>query len=147
MRTTDFSRMPAQGQGTSMFIGATRYRGPLAMLRLLPRWIRLRRDMMRIRGYCWHRIYWQFPFTMGTVAVFADRDAMLRFARTRQHRTMMQWATDGTRNATGGFIRLYTADPDGYSAGIWRAEDSEMAAVTHFAPLTREQPGPGPAVR
>jgi hypothetical protein len=142
MRTTDFSRAPAQGQGEALFIGATRYRGPLAILRLLPRWVRLKRDMRRFRGYCWHRIYWEFPSTLGTIAVFTDRDAMLRFARSRHHRELMQWVTDGTHNATGGFIRLYAADPVGYSAGVWRVEDRLMAHVPHFTALSQEESGP-----
>jgi hypothetical protein len=146
MRTTDFSHAPAQGQGEALFIGATRYRGPLAMLRLVPRWVRFRRDLRRFRGYRWHRIYWQFPYTLGTIAVFADRDAMLRFARSRHHRALMQWVTDGDRNATGGFIRLHTADPVGYSAGVWRVEDQRMAHATHFTALSHEQSGP-PVVR
>lgn len=148
MRTTDFSRAPAVARGGAMFVGATRYRGPLTLLRLLPRWLRMVRDLKRVRGYCWHHVYWQPPFTLGTIAAFTDRDAMLRFARTREHRALMSWVTDGRRNATAGFIRLYTADPGGYSNGRWRAEGDEMAAIDHFTPLSRESAGPPvPVVR
>jgi hypothetical protein len=142
MRTTDFSRGPAQAQATALFIGANRHAGLRAIARFLPRWWRLRRDMVRFRGYCWHRVYWQFPFTLGAVVVFRDRDALLRFARSRQHRLLMEWLTDGRRNATAGFIRLYTAEAGGYSNGHWRAEAGEMALISHFTPLSTEQTGP-----
>jgi hypothetical protein len=146
MRTTDFSRVPAQGQATAMFLGATRYRSPLSILAMGRDWYRMVADMKRMRGYCWHKVYWQFPLTLGTVAFFTDRDALLRFARTRHHRRLMVWLTDGTQNATGGFIRLYAAEPDGYSNGIWRAEGNEMAHITTFTPLSSERGPRGPEV-
>src|SRR5512139_2785160 len=142
MRTRDFSRAPAQADAGAMFIGATRYRSPLAILRLVPAWLRMVRDLRRMSGYRWHTVYWEFPFTLGTIAFFADRDAMLRFARSRQHRRLMVWVTDGDRNATGGYIRLYTAEPDGYSNGVWRAESTEMAHIPTFTPLGSERTGP-----
>ncbi|HEY0698833.1 MAG TPA: DUF4188 domain-containing protein [Micromonospora sp.] len=145
MRTRDFSRAPAQAQAGAMFVGATRYRGPLAILRLWPVWRRMLRDLRRMSGYRWHTVYWEFPFTLGTIAFFADRDAMLRFARSRHHRRLMVWVTAGTRYATGGYIRLYTAEPDGYSNGLWRAESPEMAHIPTFTPLATE--ATGPAVR
>ncbi|MBL6279698.1 DUF4188 domain-containing protein [Micromonospora fiedleri] len=142
MRTRDFSRAPAQARAGAMFIGATRYSNPLVLLRLAPAWFRMVRDMRRMSGYCWHTVYWQFPLTLGTIAFFTDRDAMLRFARTRQHRRLMVWLTDGTRNATAGFIRLYTAAPDGYSNGTWRAEGPEMGHIATFTPIGAETTGP-----
>ncbi|MEO3747949.1 DUF4188 domain-containing protein [Plantactinospora sp. B5E13] len=145
MRTRDFSRAPAPARAGAMFVGATRYRGPLAILRLWPVWIRMVRDLKRMSGYRWHTVYWEFPFTLGTIAFFADRDAMLRFARSRHHRRLMVWVTDGTRHATGGYIRLYTADPDGYTNGVWRAESTEMAHIPTFTPVGGE--ATGPAVR
>lgn len=145
MRTRDFSRAPAPARAGAMFVGATRYRGPLAILRLWPVWIRMVRDLKRMSGYRWHTVYWEFPFTLGTIAFFADRDAMLRFARSRHHRRLMMWVTDGTRHATGGYIRLYTADPDGYTNGVWRAESTEMAHIPTFTPVSGE--ATGPAVR
>ncbi|MBF9131239.1 DUF4188 domain-containing protein [Plantactinospora sp. S1510] len=145
MRTDDFSTAPAQARAGAMFIGATRYSGPLAVLRLYPQWLRMVRDLKRMAGYRWHTIYWEYPCTLGTIAFFTDRDAMLRFARSRHHRRLMQWVTDGTRNATGGYIRLYTAEPDGYTNGIWRAEGDEMAHIPTFTPLSTE--AAGPAVR
>ncbi len=142
MRTRDFSRAPAQARADAMFIGATRYRSPLAILRLLPRWRRMLHDLRRMPGYRWHTVYWQFPFTLGTIAFFADRDAMLRFARSRHHRRLMTWVTDGDRHATAGWIRLFAAEPDGYSNGRWRAESTEMAHIDTFTPLGAETTGP-----
>ncbi|MFI7249383.1 DUF4188 domain-containing protein [Micromonospora chalcea] len=142
MRTRDFSRAPAQARAGAMFIGGTRYANPLVLLRLAPDWIRMVRDMRRMSGYCWHTVYWQFPLTLGTIAFFTDRDALLRFARTRHHRKLMMWLTDGNRNATAGFIRLYTAAPDGYSNGAWRAEDGAMGHIERFTPLGAETTGP-----
>ncbi|MEU5553716.1 DUF4188 domain-containing protein [Micromonospora sp. NPDC047793] len=142
MRTRDFSRAPAQARAGAMFIGGTRYANPLVLLRLAPDWFRMVRDMRRMSGYCWHTVYWQFPLTLGTIAFFTDRDAMLRFARTRHHRRLMVWLTDGTRNATAGFIRLYSASPDGYSNGTWRAEAPQMGHIETFTPLGAETTGP-----
>ena len=141
MRTRDFSRAPAQARAGAMFIGGTRDANPLVLLRLAPDWIRMVRDMRRMSGYCWHTVYWQFPLTLGTIAFFTDRDALLRFARTRHHRKLMMWLTAGTRNATAGFIRLYTASPDGYSNGAW-AEDGAMGHIERFTPLGAETTGP-----
>ncbi|MEU7996478.1 DUF4188 domain-containing protein [Micromonospora sp. NPDC049060] len=142
MRTRDFSRAPARAQAGAMFFGATRYRGPLAILRLFPAWRRMVRDMRRMSGYRWHRVYWEFPFTLGTVAFFTDREALMRFARSRHHRKLMVWLTDGDRNATAGFIRLFTAEPDGYSNGLWRAESTELGHIETFSPLGSETVGP-----
>jgi hypothetical protein len=55
----------------------------------------------------------------------------------------MCWVTDhGTRNATGGYIRLYNAEPQGYSNGVWRAEDGTMSHIPTFTPLSTEDSGP-----
>ncbi|GIM91871.1 DUF4188 domain-containing protein [Paractinoplanes toevensis] len=143
MRTDDFTSTPPLGRATAMFVGATRYRSPYSIFVLSLTWFRLVRQMRRMRGYCWHRVYWQWPFTLGTIAFFADRDAMLKFARSKHHRALMCWVTDhGTRHATGGYIRLYTADPNGYTNGVWRAEDDAMAHIDNFSPLPSEQAGP-----
>ncbi len=146
MRTTDFSNTPPQGQANAMFLGATRYRGPLSLITLSMTWFRLVRDMKRMRGYCWHKVYWEFPFTLGTIALFQDRDSLLRFARSRHHRKLMIWVSDGTKNATAGFIRLYNAEPEGYSQGGWRAEENRMGHIPTFTPLGSEGQGP-PVVR
>ncbi|GIF22466.1 hypothetical protein BJ973_002790 [Actinoplanes tereljensis] len=143
MRTDDFSQAPPLGQATAMFVGATRYRSPYDIVVLSLTWFRLVRQMRRMRGYRWHRVYWQWPFTLGTIAFFADRDAMLKFARSKHHRALMCWVADhGTRHATGGYIRLYTADRDGYTNGVWRAEDEPMAHIADFSALSTETAGP-----
>jgi hypothetical protein len=142
MRTTDFSKAPPQGQATAMFVGATRYRGLFSLITLTLNWMRMVRDMKRMKGYLWHKVYWEYPLTLGTMAFFADRDALLRFARSRYHRKLMMWVTDGTKNATGGYIRLYNAEPGGYSNGIWRAEGEVMRHIPEFTPLSTEEQGP-----
>ncbi|MDY7084963.1 MAG: DUF4188 domain-containing protein [Actinomycetota bacterium] len=143
MRTTDFSAAPPQGQADAMFIGATRYSGPLAMLHTIRTWVPMVRQMKRMSGYRWHTVYYRFPYTLGTIAFFADQDAMLKFARSRHHRDLMCWLTDeGANNATAGFIRLFTAQPHGYSNGSWRAEDGSLSHMPTWTPLSTETTGP-----
>ena len=143
MRTTDFSKVPPVGQATAMFVGATRYRGPHSIFILTFTWFRMVRQMRRLPGYCWHTVYWQWPFTLGTIAFFRDRDALLKFARTKHHRDLMCWITDnGTRNASGGYIRLYNAEESGYTNGVWRAEGAGMAHIETYTPLSGEAVGP-----
>lgn len=143
MRTGDFSQAPPPATATAMFVGATRYSGLRSILLLGPRWMRMVRQMKRMAGYRWHRIYWQFPLTLGTIAFFDTMDDLLLFARSTEHRDLMCWVTDhGTTNATGGWIRLYDARPDGYSNGTWRAEGDPMAHVDHFTPRSDEDAGP-----
>lgn len=143
MRTTDFSAAPPQARGEAMFIGATHYSGPRSLLSLARPWLRMVRTMKRMEGYRWHKVYLQGPFTLGTIAVFADREALMRFARTTAHRDLMCWMTDrGDRNGTAGFIRLFDAQPGGYSNGEWRAEGREMAHIEEFTPIGREESGP-----
>lgn len=142
MRTRDFSAAPIQAQATAMFIGATRYRGPRALVHLARVWFPMVRNMRRADGYCWHRVWWEPPLTLGTIAFFRDRDSLLAFARSQHHHGLMRWVCDGTRNATGGWIRLYTADATGYSNGIWRAEQNIMRHIPRFTPMAGEQRGP-----
>ena len=137
MRTREFSAAPPLAQAGAMFVGAARYRGPRSIVTLSRTWFRMVRQMKRMQGYRWHKVYNEFPFTLGTIAFFSDRDALLTFARSRRHRDLMCWVTDhGTRNATGGYIRLYTAEPDGYSNGVWRAEGPTIAHIPAFTPAT-----------
>ena len=147
MRTTDFSKAPPQAQATAMFIGATRYAGLRTLVELAPRWRRMVKEMKRSRGYRWHRVYYEFPLTLGTMAFFDDREALLKFGRSRAHRELMCWLVDdGTRNARAGFIRFYYADPDGYSNGTWRGEDAAMGHIANWTPLHSEaRGGPAPA--
>lgn len=91
----------------AVFVGATRYNSPLAWLRLAPRWNTMIRDLRAMPGYVHHQVYFDPPFTLGTVGYFATRDDLLRFARSDVHRGLMQWITDGSGNATAGYIRVY----------------------------------------
>lgn len=93
----------------AMFVGATRYRGPRALVQLSRTWYPMVARMQTLRGYVWHTVYWEPPFTLGTLAFFTSRDDLLSFARLPAHRTLMQWITRDTRNGTGGYIRLHLA--------------------------------------
>ena len=96
----------------AVFVGATRYTSPLAWIRLAPRWHAMIRDLKEMPGYVHHQVYWDPPFTLGTIGWFATREDLLVFARGEVHRGLMQWVTDGTENATGGYIRVY-GEPGG----------------------------------
>lgn len=93
-----------------VFVGATRYTGPLAWLRLAPGWTRLVRQLRTMGGYCYHRVYYERPFSLGTLGFFATQDDMMRFARTGEHRHLMGWVL-GKRNADGGYIRIFHEVP------------------------------------
>ena len=138
MRSSDFSKAPIKAQGESMFVGATHYKGPHAWFVLMFTWVRLERMLKKPPGYCWHKTYYEFPFTLGTIAAFRDNDSMLRFARSKHHRNLMQWATKNRRNADGGYIRLFEATENGYTNGRWRAEDDEWAHIERFTETTKE---------
>ncbi|QDO87316.1 hypothetical protein FNH13_02355 [Ornithinimicrobium ciconiae] len=101
-------RMPRVGHAGAVFVGATRYTGPLAWLRLAPGWVRMVRQMKTMPGYVYHRVYYEPPFSLGTLGFFETQDDLMRFARTGQHRELMQWVV-GERNATGGYIRVFHA--------------------------------------
>ena len=107
---------------TAMFIGATRYRGPRALAILSRTWYPMIARMRTMRGYVWHTVYWEPPFTLGTLAFFATADDLLAFARLPAHRHLMQWITRGTRNGTGGYIRLHVAPESGGGRGDERGE-------------------------
>lgn len=135
MRTKDFSRAPRRAQAGALFIGSTRYNGLRQWITLYRTWRPFVKRMTATDGYCWHKVYWEPPYTLGTIACFETKDDLLRIARTPEHRKLMQWVANGsTDQATAGFIRLFDADPDGYTSGIWRAED---AAMTHIEEFTR----------
>jgi hypothetical protein len=101
-----------------MFVGATRYTGPLAWLALARTWYPMVAKMQRLRGFRWYAVYWSAPFTLGTLAFFSGRDELLAFARMPEHRDLMRWITDGERWGTGGYIRLHgRADAGDADAG------------------------------
>ncbi|MGO2112144.1 MAG: hypothetical protein ACTH31_11075, partial [Pseudoclavibacter sp.] len=91
----------------SMFLGATRYRHPIAWAVTGRYWGAMTAKMARMSGSVWHGVYWQFPWTLGTLATYRTRDDMLRFARMPEHRHLMRWIVQDTANANAGFIRLY----------------------------------------
>ncbi len=142
MRTTDFSCAPDLGQATAEFVGATFFRGPLPVLQLVRRWRGLARRLKHSPGYRGHRVWYRFPFSVGTIAFFADRDSLLAFARSPEHASIMRWVMQ-PGNAKGGFIRIYEARPQGYSSGVWRAESPKvMKHIVRFTPLPGEEEGP-----
>lgn len=141
MRTADFSSAPPVGQATAMFVGGTCFSGPLAVVQLLRRWSPLVRRMKHSPGYRGHYVWYRFPFTFGTTAFFADLEALLLFARSREHAAIMRWVME-PGNARGGFIRLYEAHAQGYSSGIWRAEGNVMRAIDRFTKLAGEPEAP-----
>lgn len=114
----------------SMFVGATRYTTPLAWAVTGRIWGQMTGKMRRMPDYCWHGIYWEAPWTLGTLANFSTRDALLRFARMPEHRHLMQWIVKDTKNANAGFIRLF-------------ASEEELAAVE--GRTVHEADGRGPA--
>ncbi|MDI6944858.1 GNAT family N-acetyltransferase [Microbacterium barkeri] len=95
--------------GESMFLGATRYRHPLAWLATNRHWWPMVAKMHRMPGTVWHGVYAEWPFTLGTLATYRTRDDMMRFARMPEHRHLMQWIVRDTVNATGGFIRIFSS--------------------------------------
>jgi hypothetical protein len=99
----------------AMFVGATKYTGPSALIALARVYYPMIARMVQMRGYVWFTTYYEFPFTLGTLAFFESRDDLLAFARMPGHRHLMQWITKDTRNGTAGYIRLHVA-PDAMGA-------------------------------
>lgn len=120
----------------AMFLGANKYRHPVAWVDTGRHWGAMLRAMYRMPGSVWHAIYWQFPFTLGTLATFRSTDDMMRFARVPEHRYLMQWISADTKNATAGFIRIHTA-PDPGSA---EPATLDRTATEPVSPGTDEQP-------
>ncbi|GAC1466919.1 MAG: hypothetical protein NVS2B16_15510 [Chloroflexota bacterium] len=142
MRTSDFSRAPLMGQATAQFVGGTSFRHPLALVGLYRRWRPMLKRLKASDGYRGHRVWFHFPFTFGTIAFFSDREALMIFARSPEHADLMQWVMK-PGNAHGGFIRIWEVNPDGYSSGIWRAEEPHLLkAIEQFTPLPGEENPP-----
>lgn len=108
---------PGLADARAMFVGATRYTGPLAWLALARTWYPMVAKMQRLRGFRWYAVYWSAPFTLGTLAFFSGRDELLAFARMPEHRDLMRWITDGERWGTGGYIRLHGRTDAGGGGG------------------------------
>jgi hypothetical protein len=117
----------------AMFVGATKYTGPSALIALSRIYYPMIARMVTMRGYVWFTTYYEFPFTLGTLAFFERRDDLLSFARSPAHRHLMQWITKDTRNGTAGYIRLHTA-PE--SAGDGRAPGPDVAAPDAAGPAS-----------
>lgn len=145
MRSNDFSAGPPQARATSFFLGCNRYRTPLSMLGQLTQWPPVARALRKHPGYLWHRSYYQFPFGIGLMVGFRDRESLLDFARTPEHRKIMDWLVGGEKTpAKGGFIRLLTAEEWGYTNGCYRA-DGELGMIENFTPIGEEETGPSTA--
>ncbi|HMS25629.1 MAG TPA: DUF4188 domain-containing protein [Acidimicrobiia bacterium] len=142
MRTRDFSMAPIYAHGEAMFVGATKYRSPLSWLRLTRYWRAMVKDLKNQEGYCWHRVYYFPPFTLGTIAAFTSKDSLLHFARSKSHHNLIHWLISHKSVANAGFIRLYFAEESGYTNGIWRAEDQAYSHIKNFTPIENETSGP-----
>jgi hypothetical protein len=104
------------------------------------------RQLKRSPGYKGHRVWYRFPFTLGTIAFFADKDALLSFARSPEHAAIMRWMME-PGNAKGGFIRIYEMLPHGYTSGVWRSDPpGAMQTIDRFIPLTGEEDRPSSGI-
>ncbi|RBP62409.1 hypothetical protein DFO66_11575 [Brevibacterium sanguinis] len=136
MRSKDFSQAPPQARAEAVFLGANRYRSPLAMLAQVRRWPKVARSLKRAPGYLWHRSYVEFPDRIGLIVAFASYDDLMLYARTPEHREIMKWLVGGEKApARGGFIRILRADEWGYTNGEYRAEDSRLGMIDEFTRL------------
>ncbi|WP_205529207.1 GNAT family N-acetyltransferase [Microbacterium halotolerans] len=102
---------PGPMEAGALFFGETRYTSPLSWLAFSRRWVRLVARMVRMRGHRGHRVYWTWPFSLGTIAFFDSEDAMLAMSRGPEHRELMVWLTASNRWASAGFIRFYAPVP------------------------------------
>ncbi len=144
MRSNDFSQAPPQARAEVFFLGANRYRSPLAMLGQIRRWPKVARALRTAPGYLWHRSYFEVPDRIGLMVAFASQDDLMRYARTPEHREIMKWLVgSGERSpARGGFIRILRAEEWGYTNGEFRAEDGRLGMIDEFTKLSSEEPHP-----
>ncbi|MFT4233613.1 MAG: hypothetical protein QM607_01190 [Microbacterium sp.] len=98
--------VPDATEAHAMFFGATKYTSPLSWVAFARQWFPMVARMQRMAGYRGHRVYWTWPFTLGTIAFFDSRDALLSMARGPEHRYLMSWLTDSSIWATAGYIRF-----------------------------------------
>ncbi|WP_299520281.1 hypothetical protein [uncultured Serinicoccus sp.] len=127
MRTRDFSAAPPLARATVMLtVEPEQGRASGAWLRSVTRALEgagpVRREWLRagVRR-------------TGVIAWYADAAAGAD-ARRR------------VEDEGGVVVQVHEVDPDGYSNGVWRAEDGRMAHVERFTPVGREEVGP-PVVR
>lgn len=140
MRSKDFSLTPPQGRAEAVFLGANRYRNPLAMLGQVRRWPKVAKGLKVAPGYLWHRSYFEFPDRIGLMVAFATRDDLMKYARTPEHREIMKWLIGGGEKAParGGFIRIFGAEEWGYTNGEFRAEDAQLGMIDSFTAVSDE---------
>ncbi|GAB95555.1 hypothetical protein BJY21_001093 [Kineosphaera limosa] len=148
MRTTDFSAAPRLAQAEAMLAGGQRYASVRMLASALPRWRRLIGDLRRAPGYCAHRLYVERPRTVGLLAWFDTTEELQHALQGSEH----EWFTHNSvgsaaagaasRGVTERFMRIFAADPHGYSNGVWRAEDQRMAHEERFTPLSTERQAP-----
>lgn len=127
MRTRDFSAAPPLARAAVMLtVEPGRGRASAGWLRRVSRALHdpapVRREWLRDGAR-----------RAGVIAWYADAAA----------------ATDARRRVQrveGVVVQVHEAHPDGYSNGVWRAEDGQMAHVERFTPVGAEQEGP-PVVR
>ena len=127
MRTRDFSAAPPLAQAAVMItVEPARGRASGAWLRSVARALEdadpVRREWLRagVRR-------------TGVIAWYVDTAAGADARRRVQ-------------DVAGCVVQVHEANPDGYSNGVWRAEDGRMAHVERFTPVGREEVGP-PVVR
>ena len=110
MRSNDFSQAPPQARAEAFFLGANRYRNPLAMVGQLRRWPRVAKGLKAAPGYLWHRSYFEFPDRIGLMVAFATHDDLLAYARTPEHREIAA-ASSGSSRQRNGDTRMASSEP------------------------------------
>lgn len=149
MRSKDFSKTPPPAQAGEIFYGGTDYTGIRSIIKLGLMWLPFRRAMTRSQGYLGHRVWYRFPYTIGTISFWENRQDLLRFAQSQEHRDAVDWVlTPGV--AHSAFIRYLTPRPSGHTVGNWRAEDEpgepwripQYPDSSRYAPEERSGEGP-----
>lgn len=118
MRTTDFSVAPRRARAQGMVTMLTGARGVLPALRRAGA-----QD-----GCCARSPLWCSGAGAGVIAWFDTAAQAQSFARS-----------------CSGPVSVLVALPDGYSNGVWRAEDGRLATIDRFSALPGE--GTAPPVR
>lgn len=146
MRSDDFSRAPRIARASAMVVVEVPHAGVMGWMRSVVRHRRVVRRLRRSEGYCGHRTYWRPRWVLGTVAWFATAADLERFARAGVHPQLTRWAREPGEVADAS-VAVYEADPQGYTNGVWRAEQDVLAAIEHFTPVRGETEGPPVARR
>ncbi|MGI8949212.1 MAG: hypothetical protein ACR2FV_14805 [Ornithinimicrobium sp.] len=115
MRTTDFSAAPRRARAQAMVTVLTGVGGVLPALRRAG----------AHEGCCARSPLWQAGAGAGVIAWFDTGEQAQAFARSCH-----------------GSVSVLAALPHGYSNGLWRAEDGQLATIERFSTLTGEQTAP-----